>query len=513
MDPTASPLFLFALLSESAALTDPERHRLAACFPYLEAGGIEILRQDMARACAEAGLGPAKELLGPRWPSAGLVVRAKDRVQTWRERGVYCVAGADLKRFRNDLPPFFFGRGKVRVQGRPLAAVLHSRKPRSIHPADRWVRVTRRLAEEALADGFMPAASLGSAAYEIVLALALNAGHPAAVVLDGPLPFMESETRLARFLERYGDLVPEERVLLLSPFSPGRLPPVKERQPLRDACLVALSDRVYAAEIRSNGIMEGLVREAHRRGQAVRVFRPSGLDRATSGNRALIEEGFPTVSMALPAMSPEPAPGRDRTGPAVRARASTLPGPESVIHFTRSCPGPWPGQTRPAYYRALLEERPDAAHTAFDTLCRILEEGRIRGSTLLTRGGAAVVSFTGRPAAELRSLLRWRPGLVRWTFEPYGVAVQKEALPDLGLAPVIYGPESVWRGLAEEDRYRYQAHRPPDLDWSIEEEWRLPGDLDLAALPREAVCVLVPSEEEAAEIRNRFGYEAAALPG
>jgi hypothetical protein len=513
MDPHASHLFLFALLSESAALTDGGRHRLAAYFPYPDEDGTENLRRGMARSSAEAGLGPAKELLGPRWPSAGLVVRARERAQTWRERGVFCIAGSELKPSGNALPRFLFAWGKVSIYGRPLAAVLHSRKPRPIHPADRWVRVTRRLAEEALADGFMPAASLGRAAYEIVLALALNAGHPAAVVLDGPLPFMESETRLARFLERYGDLVPEERVLLLSPFSPGRLPPVKERQPLRDACLVALSDRAYAAEIRSGGIMEGLVREAHRRGQAVRVFRPAGLDRATSGNRALIEEGFPTVSLALPEVSPEAAPGRDRTGPAVRARASNLPGPESVIHFTRSCPGPWPGQTRLAYYRALLEERPDAAHTAFDTLCRILEEGRIRGSRHLVRGGAAVVSFTGRPAAELRSLLRWRPGLIRWTFEPYGVAVRKEALPDLGLAPVIYGPESVWRGLAEEDRYRYQSHRPPDLDWSIEEEWRLPGDLDLAALPREAVCVLVPSEREAAEIRDRFGYETAALPG
>jgi hypothetical protein len=50
------------------------------------------------------------------------------------------------------------------------------------------------------------------------------------------------------------------------------------------------------------------------------------------------------------------------------------------------------------------------------------------------------------------------------------------------------------------------------LDWSVEEEWRLPGDLDLTALPRETVCVIVPSDEEAAEIRDRFGYETAVTP-
>lgn len=466
----------------------------------------------MARACIKAGLGPVMDVLEPKWPNPGLVARARARVQIWRARGVFCIAGVDLKRSRVGLPPFFFAWGQAWVQDKPLAAVLHSRKPRPVHPSDRWVRVTRRLAETALADGAVPVASLGSAAYEIVLALALDAGHPAAVVLDGPLPFMESETQLARFLERYGDLVPKERVLLLSPFSPGRLPPVKERQPLRDACLVALSDRVYAAEIRSGGIMEGLIREAHRRGQAVRVFRPACFDRATSGNRVLIEEGLPGVSISLPEVSSGAKPGGFMPESGVKPQTSVLPGSESVTHFTRSCPGPWPGQTRPAYYRSLLEELPDAAHTAFDTLCRILAEGRVRGSTLLTRGGAAVVSFSGRSVAELRPLIRWRRGLIRWTFEPYGVAVRKKALLGLGLAPVIYGPESVWRESPEEDRYRYQLRRPQGLDWSVEEEWRLPGDLDLTALPRETVCVIVPSDEEAAEIRDRFGYETAVTP-
>jgi len=503
-----TPLALFALLSESV-LTDAERGLVAAHFPYGETGEGG-LRQGVAHALAVAGLDSRMAKLGPRWPSPGLLDRARARVQTWRTRGVSCVTSDDLN--RTALPPFLFARGKTSLLDKPLAAVLHSRKPRSIRPADRWVRVTRHLTETVLSEGAVPVASLGSAAYELVLATALRAGCSAGVVLDGPLPFMESESRLTRFLDDYGDMVPEERVLLLSPFSPGRLPPVKARQPQRDACLVALCDRVLAAEIRSGGVMEGLIREAQDRGQTVRIFRPACFDRAVSGNRALLEDGLPEI--LIPGIEEEPQTKSPASSAETDSRPlnAVLPGPESVIHFTRACHGPWPGQTRTAYYGSLLDARPESAHAALDTLCHILEEGRIRASTRLVRGDQAVVSFTGRSLADLRSLVRWRRGLIRWTFEPYGLAVHKKALLDLGLSPVIYGPESVWRDLSPRDRFRYQAHRPPDTDWSAEDEWRLPGDLDLSALPAGAVRVIVSSDEEAARIEARFGYAAAVAP-
>lgn len=182
-----------------------------------------------------------------------------------------------------------------------------------------------------------------------------------------------------------------------------------------------------------------------------------------------------------------------------------------LFHYVRSCPGPWPGQTIADYCRSLAEGSPESRHTAFDSLQRILSEGTTRGSNRLTRGPLPVVSFTERPPGELEAIIRWRPGLIRWSFEPYGIGVPKEILGKLGARPVIYGDEGALGRLNKDERLFFQFRKTDGADWSGEKEWRLIGDLDLGLISPERLLVLVPSVHEAQVIEARFGCRAITV--
>jgi len=407
-------------------------------------------------------------------------------------------------------PPLFFAWGDRTVLDRPRAAVLNSRKPRLIRPNDRWLLATKSLTRRAMAEGYAILASLGLNHYELVAFLAAEADHPLVIVCDDLLPQMRPDKKRAEFFDQFRSLAQTRLLLWLSPFSPGRLPPKNQRQPWRDACLVGLADKIFAAEIRSGGHMEKLIGQALKNQTPVEIFRPKLFDRATAGNQRLLELGAlsrpeeDSVTAAPQAAHPHSPPSK---------AGLIRPGLENEIflfHFTRACPGPWPGQDLKDYYQALIRGDPDAGHTAFDTLRRILDQGLIRAGSRLTRGNRPVVSFTACGLEELAGLVRWNPALIRWTLEPYGLALPRRTLMELGAAPVLYGGEDLWAGLPPEKRFLFQLHRPPKTDWSGEKEWRLAGDLSLKAFGKNQVKVIVPREDQTEEIAAVYGLETVS---
>ncbi len=161
-----------------------------------------------------------------------------------------------------------------------------------------------------------------------------------------------------------------------------------------------------------------------------------------------------------------------------------------LYHYTRAWPGPWPGQTEAQYLASLVNGEPTCGHSALDTLLRILAEGCIRGSHRLVRGLQAVVSWTSRPPHELTEIRHWNRALGRWTFEPYGIAVNRRRLREFGAKPAIYGSAAVFERLRPEQRFRFQVGDATRTQWRREREWRLAGDLRLE--PGMDVLVLVP---------------------
>ena len=154
-----------------------------------------------------------------------------------------------------------------------------------------------------------------------------------------------------------------------------------------------------------------------------------------------------------------------------------------IIHWTRSADGPWPGETSADYYRAVAESGGEYSRSARRTLERIEEERRIRASSWRIRGRAPVVALSAAPPSEATTLMRWRSRYARYTIEPYGLAIRKEAALDSGVQPALYRSES------EKDRttpsWRLQS---PGLrgDWPAEKEYRHLRDLDLSGLPGES---------------------------
>ncbi|MEW5723272.1 MAG: DNA-processing protein DprA [Thermodesulfobacteriota bacterium] len=414
------------------------------------------------------------------------------------------------------LPPLFFAWGNPEVLDSPRAAVLNSRKPRQPRPEDQWVRVTTAMAERVVKDGRTLVASLGANHWDLPAYVATSRGGRLLAVCDDVLPVMRPEDKRDEFFRRYGGLLPPERTLILSPFSPGRPPGRIERRQRRDEAVVGLADMILAVELRAEGNMARLIDGALKRGAPVFVFRPERFDGPTGGNKTLLEQGARPWIGPLPARETQPAPhlaGPVSSGGKAPRIRTNLDHRDWLLHFTRRCPGPWPGQNLCDYYESLARGDENAGHTAFDTLGRILGERRLRASGRLIRGGHPSVSFTARDLSEVNDLLYWRAALARWNVEPYGLALDRRRLFALGARPVIYGDEGVWGRLPEGERHRFQLHRPPGTAWKGEREWRLPGDLDLGLLGPGGCLIIAPTLSEAEELGERHGLEAVRAGG
>lgn len=167
----------------------------------------------------------------------------------------------------------------------------------------------------------------------------------------------------------------------------------------------------------------------------------------------------------------------------------------ALIHFTRGCPGPWPGERAASYYQALSRGGEGDPRDGLRTLERILAEKRIRGSSLRIRGRVPVVCFTAMTLAQTGSMFRWRSRYARFSVEPYGIALSMSAARGFGARPVRYDKGSRARDDAPDRAWR-QGSGDGSL-WEHEQEWRIQGDVDLSLLASPHATVLVPGLAEA----------------
>ncbi len=181
-----------------------------------------------------------------------------------------------------------------------------------------------------------------------------------------------------------------------------------------------------------------------------------------------------------------------------------------LIHWTRSCVGPWPDETTADYFTR-LEEGGWQEPTGLETLQNILRKGIIRSSSHLIRGGYGVVSFTERPPQDLPRLAGWRPGLRRWNFEPYGLALKKPKLERIGARKVIYGELNEFIAMPEKDRAFFQAAKSDKNDWRTEKEWRIRGDVDLYRFSKGEGVVIVNHINESFLLPKNLPFRVFAL--
>lgn len=283
--------------------------------------------------------------------------------------------------------------------------------------------------------------------------------------------------------------------------------------PERDRIVIQSAQTVFVLTLRTGGNIHQLLRQRllEKGGGVVLVDVPHLQSEATRAE--LCELGAtkwsPTAEQCLPfatiahlapidTMLPSASPGVIEIVP--------LPDVEHghfLTHTTRSCPGPWPGDSFETYADSLLESQLEADHSSLAALRRIINQRQLIASNRTIRGGYSVVSLTACPLQALPSLHQFRPHRVRWDFEPFGICVRKDWLCRRGARAVIYGHEDHWHTLKEQDRPFFQlATGTTGIDWSVEQEWRHVGDLDLSELSADDAILFVPHAEAARLIAN-----------
>ncbi|MEO1619205.1 MAG: hypothetical protein AAFV88_25375 [Planctomycetota bacterium] len=186
---------------------------------------------------------------------------------------------------------------------------------------------------------------------------------------------------------------------------------------------------------------------------------------------------------------------------------------EWLIHCTRGCSGPWPGQSTEGYRDELLladETNPlELQRSPLGSLHRILRMNRLIGNHVVSRTRFRVVCFSADSLQNVLGRRKFRPHLHRWDCEPYGIAIRKSAATQCGIAPVIYGPKQRRRELPDADAYRFQA-RGETYDWTEEKEWRCLGDVDLSDFRTGDVKVFVGESCDAERLHTRCSVTAVS---
>jgi hypothetical protein len=367
--------------------------------------------------------------------------------------------------------------------------LLTSRRRRAVRPGEAWIRRVEMLARGAASEGAVLVGLLGPLPHEVALQAALDAGGCVEIV-EGPL----ADDPVAAALRLGAD---PRRIRMVPPAGSGPL----------DQAAAARADRVVVVEARPGGNVEAIAGDRLRRALPIAVCLPAP---ARTVNEALVRAG---AAPLLPDDDPAASAGAAAVPPVlVGGGSAVVPGDDDwlyLVHFTRGCPGAYPGQGRDEFLRELRGPADAGFHGPARSLERIVREGCVRASGRWVSGGTPVVSFTAAPPSEWPGLRRWVRHLGRWTFERYGIAIRRDVLAARGARPVRYGPTSR-RPRTAAGRVFFQVRRSGGSDWSREREWRHPGSLVLGDLPPGSTALVVPAEGDATRLlRSPCGRPAA----
>lgn len=176
---------------------------------------------------------------------------------------------------------------------------------------------------------------------------------------------------------------------------------------------------------------------------------------------------------------------------------------DHICHWTHTLNGPWPGQSRGDYYRNIAESD-IYPNSGLGSLINILRTKRIYASSGNIRENQKAVAFSNLHPKDMLSLMSWRKRYVRYNFEPYGIAVTRQVAAASGIRPVIYGPLSLYRRLADSDKPFFQNEGENGGEWRPENEWRHLNDIDLSRFSISDLLVIVRDKSEIEAI-NKLG--------
>jgi hypothetical protein len=489
---------------------------------------IELLCAEMCRAafilnaCLEkAGKrdGPTYHRLFSDWLESGLVTesqlkewlhatfgrsssilkhfdRARKQADRWCEESIWAAIVKSTIPHSNSAPgcpQVLFGKGKPQLS-LPRVAIFNSRKPRVFSPDAEWLTMLRSLLPLIASQKKGVASSIGTITYDLVSASAFESGADLLLVVPSAMENANESAADRLLVEDFSNCT------ILTCLTRALRCPKAACMVCRDRIIAFFADYHCVLEISSGGNLLALLKEQQRLDPRIqRVFRAERKGSETEGGLELLKN-FPGWARPFDKKDIgdlKPRTSKRAPGAVSMQTLQDVAWKDYLYHYTRACPGPWPGQSYRDYLLSLLVNNPPAGHGALDTLIRILSEGRIRAGSRIVRGDQAVVCWSAKSPLELESIRRWNPALLRWTFEPYGIAVKRSYLKQCGAKPSIYGKNDVYRRLKSSERYRFQRHEPPHCLWKHEREWRLPDDFQLNEAAIDKAFIFVPNRPDA----------------
>ncbi len=361
-----------------------------------------------------------------------------------------------------------FHRKQMELAGLPRVAFINSRViPRS-RTGDRWVQKTIQAVAQSLGQFSWMVGSIGALHYNTSLHLWLRAGGRCCVVSDTISPFQSDAgwKMYQPFLEHPGI----EWVMIGNPLKMPR--PTQKSNLLRDIMVMALSHTIIPIHVTPDGNMAGFLRQYASDGGNIQTILP--------------------VPVSTP---PDQISGKLRKGTLDECRISPYPFKEGEFlwHYTRGRHTPWPGHDWTHYLDGLVGQGDPVPYGPLDSLNRILKTGIISSSDYLIRGKHQVVCLTSKSWNDMRPLFHWQTHLRRQRFEPYAIGIRRSIAEALNVQPVIYDVVDRYDRMDESDRFRFQRISSSGMDWTMEEEWRCPGDLNLTGIHPQDLKILVPT--------------------
>ncbi len=309
-----------------------------------------------------------------------------------------------------------------------------------------------------------------------------------------------------------------------------------------DQAIAAWSERLELVQVRPDGtwdtLLQRILRRADRGPPEVRI---SGDERLVANDlRASYERQGAVARSTSFRTKPKDAPDnvRPKAGSA-RSQAkdmagtgtARLPGLEDLrrlapiefdrpvvgeylTHWTRAPRAGWCDQSPTDYVDELLRGESIEPRTSLDALLRMISKRRICGSSRLIRGGFAVVSLTAVPLEQLPTRRAYRRHLTRFDFEPYGICLRRSFVERLGGRPVIYGTDADWAALPAAQRQFFQRARSSNssnIDWTLEQEWRCGGDLDLSCCQPQDAWVFAATQADVERLQCESPWPVIGL--
>jgi len=351
----------------------------------------------------------------------------------------------------------------------PRAAILNSRQSKTPICKDEWVVNTVGAVVHATEiNGWDIVSSVGMFTWDLVTWLAGSSRTTLDLVV--PRSMGSDGNEIKQSVIRDFALNPDRVRWHFIDVPPANLES-KKWWPWRDHVVLSLADIILPVSIRPGGALEELIFGGDVLARFDHQFDAGSYDPESHHLRELVD--------------------------ATRLTAEIQNwGSDWLIHWTRTCHGPWPGETKAEFFKDFMEWRDDYCRSGFRTLLRILRERLIRASSWRIGDKQAMVAFTELSPVESIPLMRWRPRWSNWAFEPYGIAIRRDLAETLGIRPVRYVPASEWRRVPPEEKPFTHSVGKNDPIWPTEREWRCAGDLNLGAIPTEALRIIVRDQEE-----------------